>query len=367
MAYRLPMSNDMQVLADGAERGVSPRRPPSPWAILAVCLVLGMGFIAVSLFSPEGEEAPVESTSPQLERPVGDVRAEEFGLGEVVQGFQDALVGVATNGEDTVVHVLWPRGRSAVERDTVGGDDVRFDRSGSHIAVTTVASGGSDLAVGRPNAVRPVASNVTSSIWHDSLSGQLSYTTVEDGVWRLFKLTSGFSPREVVNAPGDEGRVAAWGDWGFAIQGGEGVTLLNKEGQFKATHPGIAYASTDDGWLFMAGEHLDLVSAGGGVVRLDVSSERMGLVHAASFSPDGELLAIAGTNGVLVLPVRGDGEIREIVADDPSRMVWTGDSRFLVIPAETGVSIIDLDTVNRYLVLEGYVFQSVGVIPTGAP
>lgn len=360
------MANDLQVLADGAERSGSPHRPPSSWAILAVCLTLGLGFIAVSVVSPNSHEVIPDSNDVPLDRPVRDIRAEEMGLGEVVVGFEDALVGVAITDDGSVAHILWPTGRSVVARDTVGGDTVVFDRSGSHLAATTTPDeNGMELTAGRFNSIEPIASAVTGFAWHDSLPGYLSYTTVDGDGWRLSKVVAGFGPREVLGAPDDRGRVAAWGDWGFALQSDIGVDLLTPEGQFKGTYAGRVFGSTEDGWLFMAGEHLDLVSAGGGVVRLDISPERMGLINTASFSPDGQLLAIAGSSGVLVIPVRGEGEIRELVVDDPTTVVWTADSRFLVIPAEKGVSILDLETVNRYTVLEDYAFQSIGVIQTG--
>jgi hypothetical protein len=361
------MANDLQVLADGAERSESPHRPPSPWTILAVCLALGGGFVAVSLASPSSTEAVADTTDVILDRPVGDVRAEEMGLSEVVAGFADALVGVAVTGDGSVMHVLWPTGRSVVARDTVGGDSFAFDRSGSYIATTKRDETGSALAAGRFNSIATVATSVTSFAWHDSRPGHLSYTTLDSDGWRLSKTIAGFSSKDVFGEPEDQGRVVAWGDWGYALESDSGVALLNQMGQLRASYPGKAFASTADGWLFMAGEHFDLVSAGGGVVRLEISPQRMGAISTASFSPNNRLLAIAGSSGVLVVPVRGDGEIMELVVDDPRTVVWTADSRFLAIPAENGVSILDLETVNRYKVLEEYAFQSIAVIPTGDP
>jgi hypothetical protein len=211
-----------------------------------------------------------------------------------------------------------------------------------------------------------VVSGVTSFAWHDGVSGTLAYTTENGGQWMLWRMQPNLISTLVAADPLPGGTIVTWGDWGYAIQTEDQVVLLTSDGEFKSAQQGTGFTSTPEGWIIVANENLDLVSSGGGVVRLDVAADRVGTIRTAAFSPDGESVAMAGSTGLLVFPVREGGEIREFGIRDVSAITWSRDGRFLAIPAETGISVLDLDTVNRYSILEDFVFLAIDVVATSS-
>lgn len=364
------MAGDTQVIADGVDQD-APRQPSaSPWLVAGLAAIFAAGFGVVSIVAINSTTEPEGPAVSVLDGPDIGEPATQFGVSEIIEGFGGAIVGVvvaddAQQDPSTLDYVLWPPTGTLVTRPMFSGAEVRFDFDGQHIAVASPANEGEglELSVGRSNSIRPVISSVTSFAWHDGVSGTLAYTTEVDGIWSLWRLRPNLVSTlvETESVPG--GKIVAWGEWGFAIQSpGDEVVLLTPEGKFKSAHGGIGFTSLSEGWIVVANENLDLVSSGGGVVRLDVAPDRVGDLRTAVFSPDGESIAMAGSNGLLVFPVRGEGEIREFAIRDISSLTWSQDNRFLVIPAEKGVSVLDLQTVNRYSILENYAFVAVDVV-----
>jgi len=361
------MIDGTQVQADGAEIEADRTRSISRFLPVGSITVLILGFMAISVALPDSDPVSEEAEAESPLAQPGDLRDSERGIGEVVAGFQDALVGIAEGSEDSVVHLLWPNSRPVITRETSSGPDIAFDTSGVFMATMSAPPGTSapTLIAGRFNSLLPISGRVTSFAWHDGAPGRLGYVVDRADRWEIWQAIPGLTESLEIEGAAPMPQLVAWGDWGYALQDGEEITLLTQDGDQKASYRGNVLASRGDGWLLVAGASVDMLSAGGGVVRLQFEPDRVGAVKSASFSPDGESIAVVGSGGILVSPIGGDGETVEFEAADASEAIWSADSRFLVVPRLEGISIFDLQTVNQYSVLEDQEFLSVGIIAIG--
>lgn len=360
------MIDGTQVQADGVEIEPGTPRSSSPFLPFVLIMILVLGFVAISVARPDSEPVSVAETDSPLERPA-DLRDAELGIGEVITGFQDALVGIAEAPEGSVVHLLWPNSRPVVTRETSDGTDIAFDRSGVFMATTSILPGrsGQSLVAGRVNSLDPIAESVTSFAWHDGVAGLLGYVVDRGDRWEIWRVNSGFAGSLEIEGGTPTPELVAWGEWGYALQHGAEITLFTKDGDHKAGYQGQVLTSRGDGWLLVAGETVDLLSAGGGVVRLPFQPDRVGLIKSASFSPDGKSVAVVGSEGILVSPIGDGGETIEFAVSDASEAIWSAEARFLIVPRLEGISIFDLRSVNQYSLLEDHEFRSVGIIAIG--
>jgi hypothetical protein len=208
--------------------------------------------------------------------------------------------------------------------------------------------------MGRFNRIQPVSSGVTGYEWHDSNSGQLAYTIEDDQEWRLYRISGNFDPKLVTTATPNGGTVAAWGEWGYAIQLPDNrVELLTPRGELKATETGVALASHRSGWVLVEDGGLKLVSAGGGV-RILEATDVPETVLAASFSPDGTKAAVVTRLGVMVVDLNDLERNTMAPAYRGGWVTWSSDSRFVVAPAQTGVSIYDVLDEKAHNLLFGH-------------
>lgn len=357
------MVDGTQVRADGVETEGGAKRSKSALLPVLLISVLVSGFFVISLAVPDSQ--PVTSTQPgEAVAQPEDLRAQERGIGQVIAGFEDAVVGVSMDSDGNVVHLLWPNTRPLVERETPGEGDVSFDASGVFMASLSATSteGRHNLLAGRFNSLRLVSEKATSFAWHDDEPGRLGYVVDLNDHWEVWGVIPGFPASVQFEGTGPIPQLVAWGEWGFAMQDDDEVALLTPEGGRKASHQGRVLASRGDGWLLVSGDSIDLLSAGGGVVRTQVGTNRVGSVLSASFSSDMQSIALVGSRGILVSPIRGEGETKELHVEDASRAIWSTDSRFLIVPRSVGLSIFDLRSVNQFFVLEDHVVSSVGII-----
>jgi len=133
------MLDGTQVRADGVEAEGEARRSTSVLVPVLLISVLISGFFVISLAVPDAQ--PVASTQPgEAVAQPEDLRDQEQGIGEVIAGFEDALVGVSMDADGNVVHLLWPNTRPLVERETPGALDVSFDSSGVFMATLSARS-----------------------------------------------------------------------------------------------------------------------------------------------------------------------------------------------------------------------------------
>ena len=119
------------------------------------------------------------------------------------------------------------------------------------------------------------------------------------------------------------GEVAAWGDWGFAIQHDSdqdesgSITLLTGDGELKTTLSGRVLDSSPAGWIVIYDGDLKLL-ANGGLRSLNINSTSIGGVLAAALSPDGAQIALLGHSGLKITAIRGDTPTVDIPFIAPS-------------------------------------------------
>ncbi len=351
------MASDAMVVEDGVDEGRPPGEPRSSWVLVAAAFVLGLA-LGTMASSPPGQEVPAvpSDDSDTLETSVGPITDEsESGVSDLVAEFPDALVAVSDGIGSGHEHLLWPVKGALVVRSMSGGSDVHLDRSGQFVAMSSHVPDleGSVLSVGRFNGIRAVSSGVTSYVWHDARSGHLAFTTEIEGEWLLQRVSGTFQPAMLTTGPADGRSVAAWGDWGFAIQiPDDEILLLNPAGQQRSIVLGEVLTSHESGWLLVEDGGLKLVSAGGGVRNLDLGGIPDPIL-AAEFSPYGDRVAVVGRFGVQVYDLASEDEVATLPGYPGGWLTWSSDSRFLVAPAQSGIVFHDLETGNSVQTLVG--------------
>ena len=367
------MANNIQVVEDGVGSSQERRAPQPSWLLGVVGFALGLG-LGVLVVGPPPESAPgttvatVEldetSAEPTVATDVEDAPA--IGVAGVVPEFPDAIVAIARTTGTALDHVLWPREGELRVRSMTGGRNVLLDVGAQFIAMSDGVPGldGVLLSMGRFNSIQPVASGVVGYSWHDSENALLGYTQLADEGSRLYTVRANLSRAPVADLPSPNAVVAGWGDWGWAIQQEPNeMVLLTPDGQFKDSEPGVALATHRSGWVFaMEGGEAKLVSAGGGVRRIP-GPLGVGNVVAATFSPDGASVAVAGTDGLAVFEVESQEVVGLSEFSTPS-VSWSSDSRFVLAPSPSGAVVIDLnDDVAGYPVLRNHSIVAIGVVP----
>jgi WD40 repeat protein len=282
----------------------------------------------------------------------------------MVPGFPDTLVAVGRTTGSALNHLLWPVSGELRIDPMSSGDDVTFDRGGRFIALSESVPGleGSILSMGRFNRMANVSGGVTSYVWHDSETGVLAYTSESDGSWQLFVAGPDLESELLIESPEMVGSLVGFGDWGWAVQmGPDSLALLTPDTHLKAVEPGVGYASHPDGWVFMIDDGPKVVSAGGGVKRIDADLG-VGTVTAAAISPDRQYVAVAGATGWTVLNT-ASGTVEPHIGLSSSSLAWSSDSRFVLSAAGSGVTIYDMDTATPYFVLSSQGVRAVGTAP----
>ena len=376
------MSDPIRVVVDGSDARKPKQRPRGLSVLVAVGVLAGLGFVGLLFVYTSGSEEPLtvstsiqEASQPTLPR---------YGVTAVSPEFPDAIVAVVggsrsnLDGPAAFEHILWPSEAPEVVRPLHQASQPgpsALDVTGTWVVVSSVDPDTSllELSMGRPSSVKSIGDTVNSFAWHDSMQGRLSYSVVEDGVWEL-RMVTGVFPSETI--PTDIplkglGFVASWGDWGWAIQDygsnslEPNVWLLDSDGFLTGSLPGIAYGSHPSGLLIVADD------PGVSVVRiLDGATvafhERAGNmpIAAASISPDGSKAAFLDFDDLAVIAL-DDSEI--VFRSEPivgwAQAVWSSDSRFVMVPGPTGVSIIDIVSNTTVEGFAGLAVQSVGIIP----
>ncbi|MFV1963136.1 MAG: hypothetical protein ACC658_15040 [Acidimicrobiia bacterium] len=363
------MASDVRVVEDGLEQRPPARRPASAWVWLVIGIAVGLGF-GVVFFTPTAsieDEQPAAATAPSI-APIEDP-ANTQGIADVIPGFPDALVAVSAYDGQGLKHILWPKARDKVTRSLPGGNSgaVRFDVSGTWIATATNVpdSEGFVLSMGRPTGLVPLVSNVTSFSWNDEEAAFLSYTQLVDGQWLLWVVGPNRKPDLITRGMNNRGEVAAWGDWGWAIQTQSGeVTLLTSSAEINDVYEGIVLDSHPTAGVVIADDELMLVSTSGVVRTLETSLNSIGGADAAELSPDGTKLAVVGGSGLKVLPVDQEGEVLAAPitssAYQPAQVAWSSDSRFVIVPWSGGIIVVD--TVENGRVYEDLTSQRVRAV-----
>ncbi len=366
------MTEQVRVVDGDAPERAAHLPPGSNWLLFALGFAVGLG-VAVVFLTSTGVNPPTGTTADVVGVPITppeetdpDIR----GIGEVVEGFPDALVAMLKTEGRSLTHFLWPIGGPPVERPLpAGGVGIaRFDSSGRWLAATMFVQEeeGSVLSVGIASRLAPLVSGVTGFAWHDSETGELAYTRVSEGEGSLWVVHANRRPVHVVGGLDPLARVSAWGEWGFVVRDptANQMILYNIGGEHRAVLDGAAYGSHPSGWIAASDGDLMLVSAGGGVSRLGTDIDAVGGVMNAEFSPDRSLIAVRGDQGLLVVDA-GDGSVLRSVkvpGKNPD-LAWSSDSRFVAILQTRGVVVVDAFTAEMTTVLESRSVEAVGVIP----
>lgn len=358
--------NVLEDARDGTERAQG--NPRLAW--LAVGVIIGAG-VSVLLFGVDSEvTAPSSTVAPATTETTEPIIG---GIGDVVGGFPDGLTGVTRSDGQSLELLVWPlRGEPYQRTIPVGASSppgpVAFDVSGRRIATLLPVP---DQAVGVlysgvPLSAEIVATDVTGYAWHDSVPSQLAYTTSVDGELLLWVApTDPSGPELVARAVGIEGRVSAWGDWGYAVQDGvrDRIVLFTETGEIKDSHPGRVLDSHPSGWLAVEDDGLSLLSAGGGARGID----RQGLdgeALAASFSDEGTALAALTMDGVLVVSLQDDSSLLESGGrPGVPQLAWSSDGRYVLYPGVRGIWVIDTRNGKIDEVLTTKTFTGLETIP----
>jgi WD40 repeat protein len=355
------MAPDSMVVEDGVEEtGQQTRRAKPTWILVVVGFAFGLALGTV-LPSTPGSVTPDTTGSTLLD---GEEAAQASGVASAIPEFPNALVAISNGQSGSFEHVYWPVDGPALVQFAAALSEPSLDAKGQVIATLSEVPRLEErlLSIGRFNAVRPISTGVTSFAWHDTKTGELAFTAQEDDRLTLYRLTHNRIPQRVADNLASDSTVATWGDWGYAVQVGDQVSLLTPDGDFKDVEAGRSLASHGAGWLLVNDGDLKLVSAGGGVRRLELEGERS--VSSAAFSPDGTLVALAGTSGVVILDVE-ESALVDIGADRASDWVsWSTDSRFVIMPASSGVFVHDLESGETHHVLTDHAIVAAKVFST---
>ena len=366
------MTEQVRVVDGDASERPAAVPPGSNWLLFALGFAVGLG-VAVVFLTSTGVTTPTATTADVVgvtNTPPEDTAPDIRGIGEVVDGFPDAMVAMLETEGRSLTHLLWPVGGSPVERPlpTGGFGTARFDISGRWLAATTFVPDqeGSLLSVGIASSFVPLVSGVTSFAWHDSKAGELAYTRVLDGEVSLWLVYSDRRPIQVVDGLDPLAMVSAWGEWGFVVWDpvANQMILYNSGGEHRAVLDGAAFGSHPSGWIVAFDDELMLVSAGGGVSRHDTDTDAVGAVRNAEFSPDRSLIAVRGDQGLLVVDAADGSVLRSVEApgDDPD-LTWSSDSRFVAILHFRGVVVVDVESEAVTTVLRSRSVEAVGIIP----
>jgi len=379
LPYCCPMANPAKVVVDGFDTPDSKPRAWPYWSWLAAGLLIGFG-TAFLLFAT----VPMPQTGMEEEPADRVPRAEPAeGVGSVIAGFRDDLVAATSSDGQAIRATIWPVASPSYERELPLSTNripvpVEFDLSGTMVAALSPVPGErfSALYAGSAGSVRLVDLAVTGHSWHDSLSGLLAYTTEADGITNLWRLEGDGALRLVAELETELGGLSAWGKWGFALQDldDERVILLSPGGEITREIRGRVLASRghtpvsesgENGLLIIEDGGLSLHTVVGGSYEFGGRFSVVGDVIAGAFSPDDQMLAVMGHLGILVTRLDSDEPVAWIEPSQPlPSIVWSSDSRFLLIPSLHGLTVLDVSSNRVDLLMEDRTFHGVAVMPT---
>lgn len=330
---------------------------------------MGAGVAVVVL----GVERPVAPPADTPLEPTVTSQGPGPGFGEVVPGFPDGLVAVARREGRGQELVVWPVGGEQMRMPFPVGSPtppvgVRFDVSGGRVAtlVPEPVDGARLLYAGVPESAAVVAVDVTGYAWHDSEPSRLAYTTFDAGE-TLLRVAGGNQTRGelIVRAVGIDGGVVAYGSWGFALHDDGDIVLLTAAGEIKTVTTGRVLSSHGSGWLLVENQGLWMLSAGGGLSRVELVMEVDERPLAAALSPDGERIAVLAAGRLLVANRQGEPEVDPYHLQPrlPAQLRWSSDGRFVLTPGFRGLEVIDTATGLGRTVLENEILTGVGVLP----
>jgi hypothetical protein len=358
-----------KVVEDGLE--APEREAERPWGWLAAGLLIGVGlsvvFLRVDVTAPPAASATETTVTGQ------DNEIAQTGLADVVDGFPDGLISTVRAEGRSLELLIWPSRGEFYERAIPVGSStppgpVSFDTSGSRLATVLPLPDRpfGMLYAGVPEIAPIVDVDVTGFAWHDTRPHALAYTTFVDGELLLWATRDTRGDAELVaRAVGIEGHIAAWGDWGYAVQEDtqDSIVLFTDAGEIKDTHPGRVLDSYGTGWLAIDNGGVSLLSAGGGVRGLDREG-LAGSFTAGQFSDNGDSLALLTSERILVVSLEDDSELLESGGrPGVPEITWSSDGGFVLYPGLRGIWVIDTSNGTIHQILETHTFTGLGILP----
>jgi hypothetical protein len=360
------------VIEDARESEPIPTsRPHIGW--LAAGLLIGAALTVLALgidTSGPPVETTIEGLSPQV---VGS------GIGDQIVGFPDSLVAARRSDGQALELVTWPVAGVSYARDIPVGtvsppQALAFDVSGRRIATLLPVNGRSDgvLYAGPPDSASIMHPDATGFAWHDSRPSALAFSTSTDGALTVWKSFGNLADSVLVAQLADvSGRIAAWGDWGYALQdtANNAILLLDPDGQrVDAPLAGRILDSHPSGRIAVDLDGLVIYDV---VARTMSSYEVEGDILAGRLSPDGLHAAVLTADQVTVVlvdPTARNGSLGS--ASYPTthgfpELAWSSNSRFVMLPGYRGITIIDTNGGGTSESMSGDTFISVGIVPFG--
>lgn len=344
------MARDVDAAEDAAENAVEAEPPePSPpgrsgpliWLGLGVLIGFGVGLLFIGQ-SPDTEPAGDATTESGLGAPLEEGENQELGA------LLPQVIGVERVDGANLQQIVGPvTGPFTTQPLPVSAEsEVVVDESGRWLAARSeTPDGGEVLMFGKLPSLVPTSTNVDSFAWHDARSGVLSYIENTDGAKTLKIVEAGQDPQVITSGAHLDGRLAAWGDWGFALQRESGtLAILDTQGDVAEVSGGLILDSHGTGWIVTVtdGGLINVVIPGGGTVWIDIDYESIGGVGMASLSPDRKKIALVGPIGVKVGQLNREGDALTVpLGSLPTAASWSPDSRFLILSQRSGAMVLD--------------------------
>ncbi|HEX6947692.1 MAG TPA: hypothetical protein VF246_10120 [Acidimicrobiia bacterium] len=360
------MAGGVQLIDEAEESLARERVSDRRWLVVLGAFLVG-GFTGAILFGSAVLPTAPSMTEATLPPPSASTLQDDApGLGEVVEGFDDALVAVvgSTTGID---YLLWPIARGPTLRaiPTVQGEAATIDPTGVWIATLTPVPGsaGDLLSLGRSTSIRPVVTDVDSYVWHDTTPGLLAFLRFDERSWSIWEASAFPVPTKRVDlGPEYPGSLVAYGSWGWALQrAGEfevvSAAQRGPDGSGVMTYPGTLLDTRDDVFLAYDSGRVQVIRNG-----LPLMHVERPVVSAGALSPDGSKAALIESGGVSVLEFASGEVVFFPLSPQSTQLAWA-DNRFVVVPSSPrGVRILDLERGEMTLQLTQYTVYWAGTI-----
>jgi hypothetical protein len=235
---------------------VSPRRPGSRWTgVLLVAAGVAFGYLLA-----QGTTSGVTSTNtggvvsstPATELPPAVVTS-AVPVDEGLR-FSGSILASVEFGRGLVT---WPGDGDPIKIRLAS--DVwaaAYDAAQVRIAVTLPEYAGDGLAlhIGNLGDLRFVTSGVTGFAWHPTDPDAIAWVAGSQDGYRLYEasLSDGVVVATEVAVVRNRVRPVAWGSWGYALQGDDGLTVLGPSGEVLAYAEVQFVAAGSDGRLVVA-------------------------------------------------------------------------------------------------------------------
>lgn len=342
-----PIDNDPQVRPLGTDEV-----PPGGgrWVAATVGTVVAVGAVVLFLTSRPASQSSAESVPEVAATTDTTPEIDDRPLTLRVPGLTAGLVGVVAD-EGSIGAWTWPAD-IGIPLDLETDNDVwaQWDNSGAFLTeLRDVGRTNSSLYFGPPDNIREVIRDVTEFVVHDTAAGDIAWVTAEaqPRLWKgrssvISGLRSLFSS-QIVSVDPSLGRLAAYGDWGFAFQTDSDrerslITILDPEGELLTIAPGFLLDSTADGRLLMVtgpgadGQLVETDIFFAGVTELPID----GAGSVPIWSPDGSSFAVVRSvgNSQTALEIWEDGRLIRSLAlavRQATPMSWSADGRWIIL------------------------------------